>query len=274
MTALEKQLSAISELFVEAQARAIRLVQCHADAQGTPESITQLRRCITAGDCPQLTQLLGQKPINGSTPSLHEHWIGESLSNAHAAFKNIQPRVVRAYRWRRKPTFDVFETYISTAQKNFTDTTSGVIRCINECFSKPSQYRTEGIEELAELSSVAQKLERRFKILASRLLSLVYSPRVLAVAFVVLMVSIPIGYYIEAARTTGSVNVVSLQREVSQKLDKQTSEIRAIVEKPERDFWTKADEISKKIKDIVGNAKTTIMGLLAIWGVVIKRLGR
>jgi hypothetical protein len=68
--------------------------------------------------------------------------------------------------------------------------------------------------------------------------------------------------------------VVLLHKEVVLTLEKQASEIGAIVKQPEKDFWTKADEASKKIKDIVGNTKTIITGLLAIWGLVIKRLGR
>jgi hypothetical protein len=195
MATLEKQLATISNLFAEALARTIRLVQYHANAQGKPDSVAQLEWHIASQNCPQLAQLLNYEPINGSKATLNERWLAESLSAADAALRNIQPRAVRAYRWRRRSTEFIFETHIRTAQQNFSDPISGVTDSIDKCFSNPQQYQTEGIEELAELSNLAGKLQRRIKILGSPILSPVYSPRLWIIVSVVLLASIPIGYY-------------------------------------------------------------------------------
>lgn len=274
MSTLERQIDAISTLFVQALSHTIRLVQWHAGVSARPGAMASLVHDINSEKSLQLAQLLKQQSIGASTPTLYEHWIAESLSNAHAAVKQIRPRAVRAFRWRGQKTNGIFEAHIATARDNFANSTSGVKRCINQCFSQPQQYQTEGIEELAELSNTIQKLERRLDILASRILSLVYSPRLWVVILVFILLSIPVGYYVEAVRSTGSTDGELLQHEVSAKFDKQASDITKIAKQPEKDFWTKTDEISKKIKDIVGNAKTIIAGLLAIWGLLIKRLGR
>lgn len=275
MATLESQIKKISDLLDEALARTVRMVVYRPANTAIPESLNQLKSRIKMGKCPQLNALLKQQPFNGATPELHEHWIAESLQNAKTSIAKIDTRKVASFRWQRTNTQQIFQDHITSSQSAFVGSVSSVMPCISQRFSAPDDYKPEGIEELAQLSELAKKIQRRLKILKSRFLSFVYSPSLLATLVIILALSIPATYYVVAAYETHNSDPRVLQQSVDKQLKAHTEQLKAAaVDKPGKDFWTKLRDISKAVKEIVGNAKTTIATIFAIWALIIKRLGR
>lgn len=275
MATLNSQKSTICDLLDEALARTIRMVLYRPSNQAAPDSLGQLKRRIDQGNCPQLDALTVQSPLDGVKPNLYEHWIAKALLEAKVAIGKVNTTNVAAYRWQRRDTKAIFEARVEEAQAAFTRATSGVVACIAKCFTQPNDYRTEGIEELAQLSELTKKLQRRLAIFKSRFLSFAYSPKLLAALLAALVVSVPATYYVGAAIAARSVDIQALQPVVETQVKAHVDKVReAASDKAGKDFWAKTVDVSKQIKDIAGNTKTTIATLIAIWALLIKRLGR